>query len=420
MPSTKSNNSSRIAWIEGLRIFAAVMILLYHAQLLITDYAYTPQPTGLIANLHLLAAAGDRLGQPLASFLATPVWFGFQFVDVFVLISGFSLVLSLKGKPLETEPFLKRRFLRILSPFWTVVWLSYPILWAIGKATNSYAPDLWHFFAAATFPLLYDYAGEPLLPISGPWWFVSLILSFTFIFPLLWKRFQRWGARNLLLVCLALTLIYRAFAVFAFGGHPTYVMFDTPSNWLPFVPFIAKLSTFVIGMIAAHAYQQGKGVLFWNSQKAFVAGVAFYTVGFVCQFYWIGWVFCDLLLPIGLTLCGMVIFRIIAASDRFATVLVWLGAHSYSYFLIHNFVIDRTINLVIQKNLLLYYVLTPVMVGGTLLLAMAVDSINPLLQRWTFSALKDVDTALTTQPHNPSQSWNSKPSDRVFYSEKGS
>ncbi len=162
------------------------MILLYHAQLLMTHYAFTPEPKGIIQNLALLTSAGDRLGHnSFTSILSFPVWFGFQFVDVFILVSGFSLVLSLKGKPLETGSFLKKRFLRILWPFWTVAWLSYPILWGIGKITNSYIPDPWHIFAGATFPLLFDYAAEPLLPTSGPWWFVSLILSFTLIFPFL-------------------------------------------------------------------------------------------------------------------------------------------------------------------------------------------------------------------------------------------
>ncbi|MBD2019077.1 acyltransferase family protein, partial [Leptolyngbya sp. FACHB-36] len=130
------SRSQRLAWLEGIRISAAVLLLLYHAQLLFTGYAYTPQPTGLLDNLQqLLSVSGSPDAGPLTGILTAPIWFGFQFVDVFVLLSGFSLVLSLKGKPLEVGSFLKRRVLRILWPFWTVAWLSYPILWAIGTAT---------------------------------------------------------------------------------------------------------------------------------------------------------------------------------------------------------------------------------------------------------------------------------------------
>lgn len=389
--------SKRLSWLEGLRIFAAVMILLYHAQLLITDYAFTPQPTGLWSNLTVLWAAGDRLGDPLTALLSLPAWFGFQFVDVFVLVSGFSLVLSLKGKPLETGKFLKRRFLRILWPFWTIAWLSYPVLWAIGTVTNSYIPDVWHFFAAATFPLLFDYDGQLLLPINGPWWFVSLILSFAFIFPFLWRSLHRWGMRNLVVVSLLITLIYRTLAVYQFGGHPTYVVINTPANWFPFLAFISKLSTFVIGIVAGKLYIQGGGPLFWKPQKALLVGVPLYAIGFVCQFYWTGWIFADLLLPLGLTLCCMVAFQRLSQFGTLAALLLKLGTYSYSFFLIHNFVVDRTINLVIHKNLGLYYLLLPVMIAGTLLLAVLVDWITPTVQRLVNSALHDIDTALTTR-----------------------
>ncbi|HEY9656100.1 MAG TPA: acyltransferase family protein, partial [Crinalium sp.] len=192
MTNSKMPRSQRLAWLEGIRIFAAVLLLLYHSQLLFTGYAYTPQPTGLADNLRQLVTPVEGAIDPglLLRLLGIPAWFGFQFVDVFVLISGFSLVLSLKGQPLEVGKFLKRRVLRILWPFWTVAWLSYPILWAIGVATQSYIPSLWHTFAGATFPLLFDYGGELLLATSGPWWFVPLILSFRLLFPFLWYLLQ--------------------------------------------------------------------------------------------------------------------------------------------------------------------------------------------------------------------------------------
>ena len=51
----------RLAWLEGIRFFAAAMLLVYHAQLLLTDYAYTPKPTGLVANGALLWAASGEI-----------------------------------------------------------------------------------------------------------------------------------------------------------------------------------------------------------------------------------------------------------------------------------------------------------------------------------------------------------------------
>ncbi|MGA7937705.1 MAG: acyltransferase [Kovacikia sp.] len=408
MRSSKKASSQRLAWIEGTRMFAAVMILLYHAQLLMTHYAFTPQPQGLTKNLSLIGNVSDRLGHHLfTSILSFPIWFGFQFVDVFILISGFSLVLSLKGKPLETVPFLRHRFLRILWPFWTVAWLSYPILWGIGKVTSSYIPDSWHMFAGITFPLLFDYAAEPLLPTSGPWWFVSLILSFTFIFPFLWDLLHRWGSRNLLGVSLLLTLAYRTLAVYLFGGHPTYVVLDTPANWLPFVPFLAKLSTFVLGMVVAKAYCNGKGPIFWSSRLALSVGILTYTIGFICQFYWSGWIVTDLLLPIGLTLGCMVTFKTLSPLNGAESTLRWLGSHSYSYFLIHNFVIDRTIQLVVKDNLSLYYLLLPAMLIAALVLAVIVDAITPAIRQLVVTLLEFVNRILTKHSVSQREFWNS-------------
>jgi peptidoglycan/LPS O-acetylase OafA/YrhL len=419
MADSEDSSSQRLAWLEGIRIFAAIAILLYHAQLLITDYAFAPSPTGLVDNLRLIATAGDRFGGSLItqilSFLA---WFGFQFVDVFVLLSGFSLVLSLKGRPLELGHFLRHRVLRILLPFWTVVLLSYPTLWAIGVATNSYKPDPWSIFAGITFPLLFDYAGNLLLLTSGPWWFLPLILSFSLVFPFLWYLLQRWGCRNLLLVSCFLTLGYRTLAVYQFGGHPTYVTLDTPTDWLPFLPFLAKLSTFVLGMVVAQAYRYGRGPVFWHPRSALLIGVLFYMLGFVSQFYKLGWVVAELLLPIGLVLCSMVLFRALASLRHLSILMLRLGSHSYSYFLIHNFVADRTIRLVIHDNLSLYSLLLPIMVVGTLMLSALVDATTPLLQRFLAAAIQDIDYVLTIAPPIRRRLWSPQIGDRVCYNDQ--
>lgn len=420
MVNQGGSRSRRIAWLEAIRIFAAVLLLLYHAQLLFTGYAYTPQPTGLLNNLQRLVAPIAEFGEQdlLWKWLTLPTWFGFQFVDVFVLISGFSLVLSLKGKPLEVGSFLKQRLLRILWTFWTVAWLAYPVLWAIGTATNSYSPHPWHIFAGATFPILFDYNGQLLLHTSGPWWFVPLILSLTLLFPYLWYLLRRWGARNLLIVSTLLTLVYRALATYVLGGHPTYVILDTPADWQPFILFLAKLSTFVLGMVVGQAYCQGKGPVFWKPQTALLVGIPVYLVGFVCQFYRLGWVAVDLVLPIGLTLCCMALFRTLEKLRWTKSVFLWLGSLSYSYFLIHNFVVDRTLKLVVQDDLMLYLILLPVMIVGTLVLAVIVDYITPGLKKLVVGVLRDIDYVLTRAPVGQRRSWTPQAGDQVIYQGK--
>jgi peptidoglycan/LPS O-acetylase OafA/YrhL len=368
------------------------MILLYHAQLLFTKSAFTPQPTGLLDNLQHLSAVGFHLWpNPWVNMLSLPLWFGFQFLDVFVLISGFSLVLSLRGKLWETSSFLRHRLQRLLWPFWTVAWLSYPVLWLIGAVTHSYRPDAWHSFAGATFPLTSDYRGSLLLPTSGPWWFIPLVISFTLIFPLLWKLLQRWGALNLLLISTLLTVGYRALATYQLGGHPTYVILDTPAVEEPFQLFLAKLSTFVVGMVVAQAYSRDQGPLLWSQSRAMLLGMLLYAIGFICQFSRLGWIFADLLLPLGLSLVCMVGARSLARAHYTQLLMVKLGSHSYSYFLIHNLVVDRTLTLVVHGSGTLYSLLLPMMAVGTLVLAVLADYVRPLLKRLIINFLGHAD-----------------------------
>lgn len=417
MVNQRVARSQRLAWLEGMRIFAVVVLLLYHAQLLFSDYAYTPKPTGLGDNLRQLTTA--TLSFPahggVLPLLCLLTWFGFQLIDVLVLMSGFSLVLSLQGRPLEIGDFLKHRLLRVLVPFWTVAWLGYPVLAAIAAATDSKLPDPWHIFAGATFPLLFSYSGDLLMATTASWWLMSLVISFTLLFPVLWHLLQRWGAANLLFVSIVVTVGYRLLAIYGLGGHPTYVLWESPAGWQPFALFLAKLSTFVLGMVVGHWYGQGRGPIYWQPQRALTVGGIAYLIGTICQFYQWGWVVSDLLLPIGLTLCCMVAFRIIAVHCWMEVQLRWLGGYSYYYFLIYGFVVDYTLQLVIQGDPLRYYLLLPVMVVGTFMLAVLADYTSPLLQRLVRGLWRDLDFVLSTTPRLQSRLWDPQVGDEVRY-----
>jgi peptidoglycan/LPS O-acetylase OafA/YrhL len=409
-------SSQRLAWLEATRFIAAVAILLYHAQVYFTQFRYTPQPTGLWANLQAL---GPDLslgwGSGVGAALALPWWFGYQFVDVFVLISGFSLVVSVGDHSLQAASFLRQRLLRLLWPLWTVAWMLYPVLWAIGAATDSYIPSAWSAFAGLTFPLVIDFRASYLQPTSGPWWFVALFLCFTLLFPLLWMLMHRWGSRSLLLVSLGVTLSYRLLAIYIFDGHPTYVILDTSSQELPFQLFLAKLSTFVLGMVMAKVFIQRRGPLFWPPAQALVIGLLFYSVGFVSQFYRLGWVWADLLLPIGLSLLCMVMLRPLTRPLAVRRIALSLGLSSYSFFLIHDAVVNRTVILIIQGSWQRYLALVPVMILTTLFLAVLADRLCPFFKRLVMRLLQDVDYALTQTLETPTLHWRPQVNDRVSY-----
>ncbi|HIK17407.1 MAG TPA: acyltransferase [Leptolyngbyaceae cyanobacterium M33_DOE_097] len=417
MTRAPTHHAQRIAWIEAIRVLAVVMLLLYHAQLLFTGYAFTPKPTGLEANLQQLATPTPLTEQGwLWWFVSLMSWFGYQFVDVLVLVSGFSLVRSLQGRPLQTGRFLRKRLLRVLLPYWVVAVLAYPILWAIANATNGYMPDLWHIFAGLTFPLLFDFSGDMLLRTNLSWWVVPLILSFTLLFPWLWMLLERWGKANLLWVSLGLTLVYRAIAVYWLDGHPVYVVLDSTAGWQPFALFLAKLSTFVLGMVVGVLAIEQRGPLMWQFRRALLIGLLLYLTGFVAQFYRLGWVIADLLLPIGLTLVCMAVFRPMAHPNWVKQMLVWLGKHSYSYYLVQFFVVDRAIKLIVRDDARLYTLLLPGMIVGTLILAMVVEATYPVLRSFGAGVIRDLDFVLHRSPTASAlPSWHPQVGEAVFY-----
>jgi len=400
MINQRIDRSQHLAWLEGVRILAVVMLLLYYAQMGFTGSAYTPQPTGLDSNLRHLATAMSTFPKQgaLPYFLSLPSWFGFQFIDVFVLISGFSLMLSLKGKPLNVGIFLKRRLIQILFPFWAVAWLSFPVMWAIAIATKTAFPNPWDVFAGISFPLLYDYNGEMLMATSRSWGFVWLILSFSVLFPFLWQLLQRWGAANLAVVCVLLTIAYRAIAIYILGGHPTYMIWDTQVGGQPFALFLSKLGTFAIGMAVGDLSIKDEGPVYWSSPRALTIGALVYVVGFICQFYTWGWIFADLLLSVGLGLGCMVMCRILAGQRQIAAFFVALGGYTYTFFLLHGLVVDRSLQLVVQGDATRYAVMLPIMIGITLVLAILIVYISPLIQRIVLGLLRDLDYVLTKSP----------------------
>jgi len=419
MSSETISPAQRVPWLEILQALAVLWLSLYQAHLLFTGYVHRFTPVSLWPNLQDLLDSGELSERGWGwQVVGVVSRFGYQGLGVFVLLYALSLVLSLQGRPLRPGKFLSWAVGRLLLPYWIVALLAYPTLWAIAQATDSYAPDAWHSFAGLTFPLLFDYSGRLLERTNPTWWFVPLLLQLTLLFPLLWHLLQRWGVKNLVLVSTLLTLLYRSLAVGAGGAHPPYVLVDTGGGWQPFASALAHLSTFVIGMGAAAAYQSGRGVVFWRGSQGLGIGLGLYGLGFLAQFYRWGWVVADLLLPLGLGLVGMVGFRRLTEPSWLQAWLTWLGKHSYTYYLLHYFVIDRTIKLVIRNDVKLYTLLLPVMVLGTFVLAMLVEAMVPFWRRLGCGIWRDLDFILQRSPHPPPRRWQPQVGEVVIYQDR--
>lgn len=388
-----ARSAQRLAWLDGLRMVAAVMILLYHGQLLFTQSGYTPQPTGLRDNVQLLLAGTDSFATVSGWIhrLGVPALFGFQFVDVFILLSGFSLTLTARQRSFDWLRFWQKRLSRLLWPLCTVALLAYPTLWVTG---------------AVGYPDLLPSDNSLLLPMGSLWWSIPLTLGFTLGFPVLYQLMYRWGGRNLVGMALMVTLGYRV--ALGLGAQPAAPL-------LPFYLLLAKLSTFVIGMVMAQSYKHGRGVLFWPQSKALQVGIGLYGVGFMGQFYQLGWLLGDVVTPLGLTLVCMVVCRWWTSAPWSRRLALNLGKYSYSFCLIHYFVVERTLGLMVNGDGVRYAIAIPLMILGTLALASITDAVTPLLQRVIARLWQDIDYLLARKPAVVTPGWVPSEGDTVRY-----
>jgi hypothetical protein len=83
--------------------------------------------------------------------------------------------------------------------------------------------------------------------------------------------------------------------------------------------------------------------------------------------------------------------------------------------LLHHIVVDRTLRLVIQEDVVLYSLLLPVIILGVLVLATLVDYTRPLLQQIVTGLLRDLDYVLSRAPERNRRNWNPRVGDRVGY-----
>ena len=202
-------NKARFAWIEILRVVSAFGILVYHTSLYYTHYAFTPSPNGLLANWQtLVTVLVDKFGLSINTLVGFVALFGFQFLDVFILLIGLASVLSWRGDEIYFD-YLKRRCLRVLWPFWLAVLFTLILTVLQHYLVGGYLAGAWYWFVAFTYPLAYDFHGTLLQNISGPWWFVPFMLAVVAVSPFMLRKLECWGIKNFLLFFGLLTFSYR-------------------------------------------------------------------------------------------------------------------------------------------------------------------------------------------------------------------
>jgi peptidoglycan/LPS O-acetylase OafA/YrhL len=220
---------NRIEAIDSLRGVAIIMVLLYHA------IFWTP-----------------GLGDPPQSLFIQLFKFGYSGVDLFFVLSGFSLGYAwLKREAENLHPSISRYYLRRFWRIYPPYLIAFLVPWICSMITPIPAGlnELFlHVF------LVENFSSDHFYGVNGPLWSIAVEAQFYLLFPFIALAVARGGKKWwwLPLGLVFLCLVYRTGVAFYFDGD-TYR--QVPKPYLQgFV--LSRIPNFLFGMGMAYAVKK--------------------------------------------------------------------------------------------------------------------------------------------------------------------
>ena len=303
-------SASRLAFADGLRGLAAFWVVLYHAS------------EG--GHLTQLKAA---LPQAVADLVFN---FGHLGVPVFFVLSGFVMAFTVQSETVDRAfafRFVLRRLVRLTPPYWTSIALVVGLLAVKARAlhTGAAQPDAGVVLANAT----YLQGLLDLPPLNYVYWTLGVEVQFYLAFALLMLLADalgpRLGRQRARVLVFGTTSIVALLWPMGLVSHPGW-----PGGFAPF------WFSFAAGVLVCWGWQRGGAV----ALGALVLSVAIAISAFIgaSSFAWTA----------ALTAAALL------AAGRFGRMQTWLGwgwlqflgAISYSLYLLHNPLTGAGFNLV--------------------------------------------------------------------------
>ena len=176
-PDEPAEKRVHLDFLDGLRGICAIYIVIYHA--------------------YLIAFWGDRQPSPSLSVITGWMGYGYLAVPVFIVISGFCLMIPVARNSMKFQPsvlfYLKKRFLRILPTYYFALLVSLLLVYFfIGRKTGT----LWDQCLPVTFlgiiaHLLMLHNIHGAMQINSVMWSIAVEWQIYFLFPImicLWNR----------------------------------------------------------------------------------------------------------------------------------------------------------------------------------------------------------------------------------------
>jgi len=265
-------------------------------------------------------------------------------VHLFFILSGCGLTISFfKQNQFSWGKWVKKRFLRIIVPYWIIIILTFSIV----TLANIIFPDV--IIRSYSWKSLLSYLTftrnfyEPSWGLNPPMWFMPIIIGLYILFPFLMRVLKRYGILALIIISVVLT----------YGSITLFLALDFPTKHqaAPFLFFVAEFSFgMLIGYVVCFHSALIKRLEKFNM---LCLGVGAYLFSWVLRTFWsLGPLYNDIFTAVGIYL--MVLYAcswlIRISPKKSVHFLSRVSEESYVMYLIH--------------GPLLLFVLKPVLVSG--------------------------------------------------------
>jgi peptidoglycan/LPS O-acetylase OafA/YrhL len=314
--------------IKGLAI---LMIVLYHQQYNLASLTYLiirGEGPG-----HYFERIAGMIAQNVLNVVPFLYYLGFSAVGVFFILSGLGLTIKYTKQKLNFKNYSKQ-IIKLLLPYFIAIpitflinyslqylWLQRGIISQMPQPFEIYTPNQY----LESYMVFTRWFNDRLaLNFVGTWWFVGIILQFYLLFPILLRLSNKLGAKNLLIISLVLSFVYRGVVALTTNSSPVGIQ---GAELLYFINFPARLPEFAFGIYLA----QKPDILKYRYITIF--GILLFLGGLILSTTTIGLAFNDFFLGSGLLLILFKIAKSISSS-RF-NIFELFGKYSYQIYLYH-------------------------------------------------------------------------------------
>jgi len=378
---------SRFDWVDGLKAFAIIGILLNH---FVEEFGEGPWFSNPSYNW---PSFSDKIATILpngSNWLVIGMkflgWLADMGPGVFILLSGFTLALSQLRNEKSTIDFYRSRAIRIFP-----LYIAIHLIVLIFAVVANYPAGLKVFSPQVFLSLLGLRFSDSLFFFINPsWWFIWLIIQLYLFFPFLFKLLKSKNLALFIGITLLITILSRVAGLY----HLTYS--NNLYFWMTGLFAGTRLFEFTIGMALAKLLISKPDLIKWFSAKPLSLLLVFilvYLVGFLSSWSYIGSLVSNILITIGLSGIFYGFYSFISRKNSIKKGILFIGRNSFSVFLLHQtfmmyasdkldgipkvlvliaivvisfpvgYLIERAVNFVIEKITLNYMKIEKIMIS---------------------------------------------------------